>query len=506
MDITIERYTGSHRDLAWSFREADDSPELLDSYIDLGRLWVARAAGARWSATSTWCHVRGRLGGHQHRRRRVAARSGRGPGPARAGRRGGRRRRRTTVDPCDRSRRHRQPALLPALRLPDDPRRAGRVRTRRTATRRGLRSTAYRCSTRCGSSGCSEPERKKSHLGAQEDALRHARSHTSARKNTHFSTQEPTSAVGSGAVPGVPERGVRPAGGDQLVVRAELGDAARPRPPRPGPRRARRTAGARSRSPSGPSSTAASDRSRCRAARGSISEVASSSTSVCGSASTSRASATCWAWAARERAAAGADHRVEARRAARRTQSSASTAASAPRISVVAGAGLRGQREVLAQRARRRRGAPGSPARRGRAGRPAAARSGPTPPTVTEPVRGGWMPASSRPSVDLPAPDGPTIAIRSPTPTDRSMPCRTSRPSTYENRTSSASSFSPTGSRAADLRSSGTCATPSSRASDAAPTWSSSRIDDDPVDRVDEHLHVERRRGDVARAPTWPWV
>ena len=28
------------------------------------------------------------------------------------------------------------------------------------------------------------------------------------------------------------------------------------------------------------------------------------------------------------------------------------------------------------------------------------------------------MPASSRPSVDLPAPDGPTIAIRSPTPTD----------------------------------------------------------------------------------------
>ena len=27
------------------------------------------------------------------------------------------------------------------------------------------------------------------------------------------------------------------------------------------------------------------------------------------------------------------------------------------------------------------------------------------------------MPASSRPSVDLPAPDGPTMAIRSPTPT-----------------------------------------------------------------------------------------
>ena len=45
MDITIDRHTGSHRDLYWSFREADDSEELLDAYIDLGQLWVARAAG-----------------------------------------------------------------------------------------------------------------------------------------------------------------------------------------------------------------------------------------------------------------------------------------------------------------------------------------------------------------------------------------------------------------------------------------------------------------------------
>jgi len=45
MDITIEEYAGSHRDLDWSFREADDSHELLDAYIDLGRVWVARAAG-----------------------------------------------------------------------------------------------------------------------------------------------------------------------------------------------------------------------------------------------------------------------------------------------------------------------------------------------------------------------------------------------------------------------------------------------------------------------------
>ena len=45
MDITIEQYTGSHRDLVWSFREADDSDELLNDYIDLGRLWVARTTG-----------------------------------------------------------------------------------------------------------------------------------------------------------------------------------------------------------------------------------------------------------------------------------------------------------------------------------------------------------------------------------------------------------------------------------------------------------------------------
>ncbi|HEY3529994.1 MAG TPA: GNAT family N-acetyltransferase [Nocardioides sp.] len=43
MDVTIEEYDGSHRDLAWSFREAEDSEQLLNSYIDLGRLWVARS-------------------------------------------------------------------------------------------------------------------------------------------------------------------------------------------------------------------------------------------------------------------------------------------------------------------------------------------------------------------------------------------------------------------------------------------------------------------------------
>ena len=43
MDISIEQYSGSHRDLDWSFREADDSEELLNAYIDLGWVWIARA-------------------------------------------------------------------------------------------------------------------------------------------------------------------------------------------------------------------------------------------------------------------------------------------------------------------------------------------------------------------------------------------------------------------------------------------------------------------------------
>ena len=41
MDITIEEHVGSHREVAWSFREAEDSEELLKRYIDLGRVWVA---------------------------------------------------------------------------------------------------------------------------------------------------------------------------------------------------------------------------------------------------------------------------------------------------------------------------------------------------------------------------------------------------------------------------------------------------------------------------------
>jgi GNAT superfamily N-acetyltransferase len=42
--FSIDLYAGSHRDLEWSFRLAEDSERLLASYIDRGRLWVARAA------------------------------------------------------------------------------------------------------------------------------------------------------------------------------------------------------------------------------------------------------------------------------------------------------------------------------------------------------------------------------------------------------------------------------------------------------------------------------
>src|SRR5690242_907274 len=42
----VEEYAGPHRDLLWSFREAEDSETLLDAYVDLGRVWVARDGDA----------------------------------------------------------------------------------------------------------------------------------------------------------------------------------------------------------------------------------------------------------------------------------------------------------------------------------------------------------------------------------------------------------------------------------------------------------------------------
>jgi len=45
LGVRIEEYAGPHRDLIVSFREAEDSASLLDDYLDLGRVWVARGAG-----------------------------------------------------------------------------------------------------------------------------------------------------------------------------------------------------------------------------------------------------------------------------------------------------------------------------------------------------------------------------------------------------------------------------------------------------------------------------
>ncbi len=40
--VTIEEYAGPRADIAWSFREAEDSDSHLAAYLDLGRVWVAR--------------------------------------------------------------------------------------------------------------------------------------------------------------------------------------------------------------------------------------------------------------------------------------------------------------------------------------------------------------------------------------------------------------------------------------------------------------------------------
>ena len=47
MDIAVERYTGPHRDLDWSFRLAEDSRQVLDSYLDCGAVWVARSSAGQ---------------------------------------------------------------------------------------------------------------------------------------------------------------------------------------------------------------------------------------------------------------------------------------------------------------------------------------------------------------------------------------------------------------------------------------------------------------------------
>lgn len=45
MDVTIEEHSGPRRDLTWSFLLAEETEELVDAYLDLGRVWVARVDG-----------------------------------------------------------------------------------------------------------------------------------------------------------------------------------------------------------------------------------------------------------------------------------------------------------------------------------------------------------------------------------------------------------------------------------------------------------------------------
>ena len=67
-DVRIEEFEGNHRDLERLFRLAEDSDQMLDSYIDLGRVWVAvidagevvghiqavpRDGGHRWEILNT---------------------------------------------------------------------------------------------------------------------------------------------------------------------------------------------------------------------------------------------------------------------------------------------------------------------------------------------------------------------------------------------------------------------------------------------------------------------
>ncbi len=75
MDVTIEEYAGPHRDLEWSFRLAEDSDQQLDSYIDLGRVWVARAPdGEVVGHLQAVGREKRPLGGREHRRRGARAR------------------------------------------------------------------------------------------------------------------------------------------------------------------------------------------------------------------------------------------------------------------------------------------------------------------------------------------------------------------------------------------------------------------------------------------------
>ena len=108
------------------------------------------------------------------------------------------------------------------------------------------------------------------------------------------------------------------------------------------------------------------------------------------------------------------------------------------------------------------------------------------------------MPASSRPSVDLPAPDGPTMAIRSPT-ADVEVDA-VQHVAAVDVGEPDVVGVDPLVRR---LRAADVAVVGDVR--DAEQPGQRRRTDlelvedaDDPVDRVDQHLHIERRGRDVA--------
>ena len=174
-----------------------------------------------------------------------------------------------------------------------------------------------------------------------------------------------------------------------------------------------------------PSNTRASARSRERAAVGSSRDVASSSTNIPGSSSTMRARAICCASAGLS--SLPPEPTFVSMPSGRSNTQPASTASSASRICA----------SVASSRANRRLSVTEptntwcswvtseTTACRSFSGMRVTA----APPILTAPDDGGLIPATSRPSVDLPAPEGPTIARVSPGLTCRSTPCSTSMPS-----------------------------------------------------------------------------
>ena len=224
---------------------------------------------------------------------------------------------------------------------------------------------------------------------------------------------------------------------------------------------------------------------------------------MCGSASTTRARASCWACGAVGAVPAGAQHGVQAVRAVRAAQP-APTASSAARSSSSVGAG-RGDRAGCRGAVPRKTWCSWVTRTTWRRSRPASRSATGTPPTVTVPVPGRSMPASSRPRVDLPAPDGPTRASRSPGPHGQVDAVQHVAAAVVG--VAHAGDLDPVvGRRAARgrARPAGRGASPSTRANDGAAALQLLDPHQDRVQRLRQLAQVERRGDDRAQARAAP--